>query len=164
MAATLPLPASVLEDTEPVFDKPWQAQAFALTMQLSRRGAFTWGEWVEVFSTEIRTHPALPDEDSTTTYYRQWMTALETILVSRALSTSAEIAGMQDVWRAAYINTPHGQPIELRNADQACAAEHGQHDHHDDADHDHAHGHALQGRREPVAVSPGTSTLRRAVG
>ena len=29
----------------PVFGAPWQAQAFALTLSLHERGAFTWKEW-----------------------------------------------------------------------------------------------------------------------
>src|ERR1700709_341124 len=29
----------------PVFAEPWQAQAFALTVQLSHAGCFSWCEW-----------------------------------------------------------------------------------------------------------------------
>ena len=99
---------------EPAFAEPWQAQAFAMTMELSKRGAFTWGEWVEVFSTEIRAHPAQPGEDATEAYYRQWLAALETILTTRGLSTPTEISGAQELWRQAYLNTPHGLPVALK--------------------------------------------------
>ena len=130
-------------DAEPVFAEPWQAQAFAMTMQLSKQGAFTWGEWVDVFSSEIRTHPAQPGEDSTEAYYRQWLLALETILSTRGLASAVEISGMQELWRQAYVNTPHGLPVALENASLACHA--------DDEHHDHDH---LVGVRRPVAVSP----------
>ncbi|MSE24786.1 nitrile hydratase subunit beta, partial [Lactobacillus curvatus] len=29
----------------PTFNEPWEAQAFALTLALHRRGVFTWDEW-----------------------------------------------------------------------------------------------------------------------
>jgi nitrile hydratase accessory protein len=135
-----------------VFAEPWQAQAFAMTMQLSRKGAFTWGDWVAVFSAEIRANPEQPGEDSVDAYYRQWLTALETILTTRGLSTQEEIAGMETRWRAAYVNTPHGLPIALENASLDCGADH-DHDDHDDDDDDHHHHH-VTAMRSPVAVSP----------
>jgi nitrile hydratase accessory protein len=140
-----------INEEAPVFAAPWQAQAFAMTMQLSQNGAFTWGDWVKVFSTEIRADPAQPGEDSLSAYYRQWLTALQTILTSTGLSTPEEIAGMETLWRAAYAKTPHGLPIALENASLDFGPDHdGGHDH---DDHAHHHHHVI-GRREPVAISP----------
>jgi hypothetical protein len=34
-----------MSDGEPVFAEPWQAQAFALAVELSAKGHFTWKEW-----------------------------------------------------------------------------------------------------------------------
>ena len=141
------MPDTVVPNPDAVFAEPWQAQAFAMTMNLSKRGAFTWGEWVEVFSTEIRANPAQPGEDNADAYYRQWLAALETILTTRGLSTTEEISGMQELWRQAYLGTPHGMPIALENASLNCVAEQSHHD------HDHAHHHVVAVRR-PVAVSP----------
>jgi len=146
------MPDSIqIDGKEPVFAEPWQAQTFAMTMQLSRSGAFTWGDWVQVFSTEIRANPAQPGENSVAAYYRQWLTALETMLIICGLSTREEIAGMETLWRAAYINTPHGLPIALENASLDCDCDH---DDHDDHDHDHHHHHHVTAMRAPVAVSP----------
>ncbi|HBR38100.1 MAG TPA: nitrile hydratase accessory protein, partial [Sulfitobacter pontiacus] len=39
------LPDIALSDDEPVFDAPWQAQAFAMAVSLHQSGAFTWAEW-----------------------------------------------------------------------------------------------------------------------
>jgi hypothetical protein len=51
-AATLPgLPS---DETGPVFAEPWQAQAFALAVQLSDAGYFTWTEWAETLGAELR--------------------------------------------------------------------------------------------------------------
>jgi nitrile hydratase accessory protein len=124
------------------FAEPWMAQAFACTIQLSRQGLFTWSEWVEVFSTEIKAHPAEPGETSDAAYYRQWLAALETIVGLKGAASSAEITERQEAWRRAYLNTPHGQPVELHHAATAPAAA------------AHRHGHHPHGASKPVTVSP----------
>ena len=108
---------------------------------MSRQGLFTWSEWVEVFSAEIKTHPAQPGEASNAAYYRQWLAALETIVGMKGAASTAEITERQETWRKAYLNTPHGQPVELRHATAAPAAA-------------HRDGHHQHGAAEPVAVSP----------
>ena len=118
------------------------AQAFACTVHLSRQGLFTWNEWVDVFSAEIKAHPQQPGEASNAAYYRQWLAALETIVGRKGAASAAEINARQETWRQAYLNTPHGQPVELHHASAppATAAHH--HDHHQ------------HGAPEPVSVSP----------
>ncbi len=37
----------------PVFEEPWQAHAFAMTVSLHERGVFTWSEWSHALSQEI---------------------------------------------------------------------------------------------------------------
>ena len=37
----------------PVFAEPWQAQAFAMAIQLHERGLFTWPEWAAALSAQI---------------------------------------------------------------------------------------------------------------
>ncbi|MBA3810451.1 MAG: nitrile hydratase accessory protein, partial [Caulobacteraceae bacterium] len=59
----------------PVFEEPWQAQAFALAVQLNGEGAFTWSEWAEALSAALRAG-AGPDGGSG--YYACWLAALET--------------------------------------------------------------------------------------
>src|SRR5271156_5329811 len=124
---------ALLRQTDgPGFAEPWMAQAFACAIQLSRQGLFTWSEWVEVFSAEIKAHPAQPGETSNATYYRQWLAALETIVGLKGAASAAEIAARQETWRQAYLNTPHGQPVELRHAAMTpvtAAYDHGHHQH-----------------------------------
>ncbi len=104
-----------------VFAEPWQAQCFAMTMQLSQNGTFTWAEWVAVFSAMIKIHPAQPGEDRVEAYYRQWLAALEMILVTGGYFTADRIDEMQALWRQAFLNTHHGQPVVLTNATVAGA-------------------------------------------
>jgi nitrile hydratase accessory protein len=97
----------------PVFAEPWQAQAFALAVELQRRGAFGWDEWVSTLAAEIAAHPVAQGEDDSAAYYRQWLAALETIVAAKSLAGQAEMARRKEEWRLAYLHTPHGQPVEL---------------------------------------------------
>ena len=40
-------------EAEPVFAEPWQAQAFAMTLQLHQRGLFSWPEWAAALAAQI---------------------------------------------------------------------------------------------------------------
>src|SRR5580692_2701987 len=48
------VPGQPRDETGPVFAEPWQAQAFALAVQLSEAGHFTWSEWSETLGAELR--------------------------------------------------------------------------------------------------------------
>ena len=141
-------PDALLRELDgPAFAEPWMAQAFACAVHLSRQGLFTWNEWVDVFSAEIKAHPQHPGEAANAAYYRQWLAALETIVGQKGAASKAEISERQETWRKAYLNTPHGQPVELHHAAAPpSAAAH----HH----HNHDHDHHQHGAPEPVSVSP----------
>ncbi|MXN67491.1 nitrile hydratase accessory protein [Stappia sp. GBMRC 2046] len=131
----------------PKFVQPWHAQAFGTSMALSRAGLFTWAEWVETFSTVIRNVPPWPGEDSNSVYYRQWETALETILLQKGILGADEISQAAEDWRKSYLATPHGQPVEFTRGLEERIGEGGDEGHH--------HHHHHDGRRpEPIAVSP----------
>jgi len=101
---------------QPVFEAPWQAEAFALTVALHERGAFTWAEWAEVLSREVKRPGAAADGHD---YYEHWMAALESLLASKGLASSADVDSLAEAWKRAAHATPHGQPILLENDPQA---------------------------------------------
>jgi nitrile hydratase accessory protein len=104
------------DDSDRTFDAPWQAQAFAMVVELNKVGHLEWSEWVSALSEEVASSPAQRGENSNDAYYRQWLRALEQILVTRCLLAPADIGGRIMEWRSAYINTPHGQAVELSHA------------------------------------------------
>ncbi len=110
------LPALPRDEAGPVFNEPWEAQAFALTVRLSESGYFTWPEWVEVFSQEIKAAQERGDPDLGDTYYQHWLKALERICTEKGLVGQAALTQRKAAWRRAYLNTPHGQPIVLSAA------------------------------------------------
>jgi nitrile hydratase accessory protein len=101
----------------PVFGEPWEAQAFAITLALHRRGLVTWTEWSARLADEIKRAQAGGDPDTGETYYRHWLAALERLVADKRLSDQAELARYRDAWKRAADRTPHGTPIELEPQD-----------------------------------------------
>ena len=100
------LPSLPRDAGGPVFREPWEAQAFAMTLALYRRGLFTWNEWAETLGGKIAQHP---DQS----YYECWLAALENLVERKGLLTPAELKRRAADWDRAARATPHGQPIEL---------------------------------------------------
>ena len=48
----------------PVFNAPWEAEAFALAVSLNERGVFSWAEWAQVLGDEIKKAQAAGDPDT----------------------------------------------------------------------------------------------------
>lgn len=96
-----------------VFAKPWEAQAFAMTLALHERGFFTWSEWTQALGCAIKEAQAGGDPDTGKTYYSHWLRALEQILAAKHLvGTDVLVRHQQALLRAAR-RTPHGSPVEV---------------------------------------------------
>ena len=106
----LALPGLPRDPEGPVFAEPWQAQAFAMALQLHAQGAFTWAEWAQALSARLAA--AGPDDDGGR-YYEHWLAALEDLVTAKQLAAGAELAARKDAWADAYRHTPHGRPVEL---------------------------------------------------
>jgi nitrile hydratase accessory protein len=102
---------------EPVFREPWEAQAFALTVALHERGAFSWPEWSAVLAEEIE---RAGDADTGEAYYHHWLRALERLVAERHLTDAATLERYRHAWQHAAERTPHGTPIELADEDFAA--------------------------------------------
>jgi nitrile hydratase accessory protein len=100
-------------EREPVFAEPWQAQAFALAVQLHDAGYFSWSEWAETLGREIKAAQARDDPDDGSTYYRHWLAALRAILSDKGLVSADAVEARKTAWEKAYARTPHGAPVEL---------------------------------------------------
>jgi nitrile hydratase accessory protein len=120
-----PLPASLPDgiprDAEgPVFREPWEAQVFALTVRLHEACCFTWTEWADALSAEIRAAREAGDPDLGDGYYRHWLRALEALLDRKGIVAPALLA---------------------ERASGIAAATLRDHDHDHDHGHEHDHGH-----------------------
>jgi len=96
----------------PVFTEPWQAEAFALTVALHERGVFSWSEWAEALSAEVKQPDAAADGHD---YYEHWLRALETLLAAKGVAAPVDVDALSEAWERAAHATPHGKPILLEN-------------------------------------------------
>ena len=67
------------------FDEPWQAEAFAMVVALHERGVFTWAEWADTLSQEVKRPGAAADGSD---YYQCWLRALERLLAAKGIAGS----------------------------------------------------------------------------
>jgi nitrile hydratase accessory protein len=104
------LPRLPRDEDGPVFAEPWQAQAFALALQLHAQSAFTWVEWAQALSERLK---AAGPEDDGSRYYEHWLTTLEGLVKANGLVAEPELTARKQAWADAYRHTPHGKPVEL---------------------------------------------------
>ncbi|MEF8888287.1 MAG: nitrile hydratase accessory protein [Haloarculaceae archaeon] len=114
-----------------VFDAPWQARAFALTVALRREGDFPW----EAFQTRLVEELEASEEDSTAAenteaaYYDAWLTAFERLLLEAEVLDDEELTERVAAFAAGE-----------RDASEFVVGDHG-HSHDHDHDHGHTHDH-----------------------
>jgi nitrile hydratase accessory protein len=99
-------------EPEKPFEAPWQAEAFAMVIDLHAAGLFTWGDWTMYLGAALDEAPERP-------YYESWLLALERLVEDMDLMTAGERKDRIAAWDRAARATPHGQPILLENADKA---------------------------------------------
>ena len=107
------LPCLPADAGGPVFAEPWQAQAFALAVQLHTAGAFSWADWAAALAAELKAADARGEPDDGSHYYEHWLGALEQLVSHRGLLKPAALTLRKDAWAEAYRRTPHGRPVEL---------------------------------------------------
>src|SRR5215207_196261 len=101
-AEAAPIPRG--EDGGPVFREPWEAQAFALA--LYERGLFTWSEWAQALSQEIRHAEAEGSPADGSTYYHQWLSAVERLVAAKGVTSAEALAERRAAWDRAAHRTP----------------------------------------------------------
>ncbi|MEP2029119.1 MAG: nitrile hydratase accessory protein [Paracoccaceae bacterium] len=99
----------------PVFAEPWHAHVFALAVHLNECGVFTWSVWAERFSQTLSAHGLDRELDGGNDYFTAWLAALESLLAERNLAAPDEVSRRRAEWEAAYLNTPHGDPVRLED-------------------------------------------------
>lgn len=101
------------EPGAPVFDEPWQAQVLALAYGLAEEGVFTPAAWSQTLGDELKKAQSEGKPDDQSTYYAAALAALERLTEAHGGISRATLAERVETWRRAYLNTPHGRPVEL---------------------------------------------------
>ena len=97
----------------PVFEEPWQAEAFALVVHLHGRGAFTWPEWARALTARIKAADVQGEAGDGARYYEHWLAALEDLVTEQGMAGTEALAARKVAWADAYRHTPHGKPVTL---------------------------------------------------
>ncbi len=100
-------------DGEPAFEEPWQAHILAVAFSLAENGIFTRSDWSAALGAELRRRAELGEPDSRHTYYAAALSALEFLVTKTGMIASSALDSCAEEWRRAYLNTPHGRPVEL---------------------------------------------------
>lgn len=100
-------------EPERSFAEPWHAQLLAVTHALAATSAFTWPEWTEQFAGALAKANAEGAPTDGSTYYEIWLKAFEAFLIFRGLADDKSLEALRDAWTQAYLNTPHGSPVQL---------------------------------------------------
>ncbi len=98
---------------EPVFEEPWHAQVFALTVALNEAGYFDWPDWAARFSVTLKAHGLTRELNGGADYFTAWLETLEAMLADLSLAAPEAVADMRAAWERAYLSTPHGAPVHL---------------------------------------------------
>lgn len=83
-----------------------------MVVALHQRGLFSWSEWADVLSAEVK-HPDAAQDGSD--YYDRWLRALEKLLAAKGVAGESEVDALAAAWERAAHATPHGRPILLEN-------------------------------------------------
>jgi nitrile hydratase accessory protein len=76
-------------DPNHVFSAPWEARAFAIALQLSQSGYFTWDEFRDRLIAEVRASDRIRARDGTSAhgeYYDHFLHALEKLLDDKGIA------------------------------------------------------------------------------
>jgi nitrile hydratase accessory protein len=104
---------------QPRFREPWEAQAFALVLALHEAGLFAWSEWTAALAREIHAPPESGPVGGRGAHYRQWLAALERLVVEKGVLSREALVARAAAWERAALATPHGAPIVLANDPRA---------------------------------------------
>ena len=108
-----PLAPLKRRDNEPTFDESWQAQVLGMADALVSKRVIAADTWAEALGAALRKRSVEGSHDDAELYYSAVLDAVETLLFDSGKVAPKEVNAREAQWRKAYLNTPHGQPVEL---------------------------------------------------
>jgi len=108
------LPLLPRDDDGPVFEEPWQAQAFAVVVELIDAGLITRKEWASRLGAMLKAAEDRGEYDTGLRYYDHWLAALESLVVDKGIAGLDELAAEKDDIRE---NDHHRREHQLHGGD-----------------------------------------------
>ena len=100
------------DEEDPQFAEPWQAQAFAVVVELIESGRLTQEEWSQRLSAELKAAEGRGEYDTGKRYYGHWLAALERLAVDREITAWNELAEAREETR---MNDHHRRDEQLKS-------------------------------------------------
>ena len=72
----------------PVFEEPWHAQVFAITVALNEAGVFQWTDWANRFGATLKQHGLTRDLNGGSDYFHAWIETLEDFLADQKIDSA----------------------------------------------------------------------------
>jgi nitrile hydratase accessory protein len=85
------LPLLPRDEDGPVFAEPWQAQAFAVVVELMEKAVITRDEWAAALGETLSAAEARGESDTGKRYYDHWLATLERIVVAKDIAAIDEL-------------------------------------------------------------------------
>jgi len=98
----------------PVFEEPWHAQVFAITVALNEAGVFQWTDWANRFGATLKHHGLARELNGGSDYFHAWIETLEDFLADQKIALPNDLQVLKFAWKQAYLQTPHGQPVKIQ--------------------------------------------------
>ena len=102
-------------DGEPVFSEQWHAQVIAVVDLLITEEKIDPEVWSQTLGAELDRRVSANAADTDENYYGAFLGALEQILDRNKFAVQAEVDKRENDWREAYLSTPHGKPVALKD-------------------------------------------------
>ena len=102
---------------EIVFDEPWQAQVLAMADLLIQSKQLSANEWASALGEQLKLTQNIADDSKNAkeNYYQAALLALTQLIESSQIISQRQLHNRIDDWKSAYLSTPHGKPVELKN-------------------------------------------------
>jgi len=96
MSASKQPPEFSTGNTQLAFSTPWEAHAFALIVKLHEQGCLNWTEWSRTLADTIANSSATDQQADSAAYYRDWLEALEKLLIAKNIVSHKELVDRQE--------------------------------------------------------------------
>lgn len=106
----------LMKDGEVTFAEPWHAQVMAIADTMVRQGKIGASDWADALGAERAAAENAGQGDDPDTYYANVLTALEKLCQRHDLLSPEDLTKRRSDWEAAYLRTPHGQPVTLNQS------------------------------------------------
>ena len=100
------------KDKDLIFSEPWQAELFAITLNLHEKGLFNWNSWTKKLGSSLK-RDNNNSTDNLEYYFLSWLSALEETLLEMKITELTKIASIEKAWKDAISKTPHGKKVEI---------------------------------------------------